>query len=116
MSIEAQIPTSTPDPNSARVPAAEAVPLGLSSKIVGGYLALSAFVNISPSSTFQIFRRFGTLNARCLLYLQNELCQLEEQLEVMDVTPHDCGTRRFDQHPERAAHIRKITEKITEYS
>jgi hypothetical protein len=95
---------------------AKALPLGPSSNVVGGYAALSAFVNSSPSNTFQIFRRFGTLNARCLLYLQDELCQLEQELEVMDAMPHDCGTRRFEQHPDRATHIRKITAKITEYS
>ena len=31
-----------------------------------------------------MFRRFGTLNARNLLYMQNELATLEEQLQALD--------------------------------
>jgi len=92
------------------------IPLGHSPPRPGGYPQLSAFVASSPSHTFQIFRRFGALNARCLLYLQDELCELEHDLEHMDTSEYDSGTRRFDQHPERAAKIKLITAKITEYS
>jgi hypothetical protein len=116
MSGRSQDLISTPNANNTQIQITPAAPSGLSSRPAGGYPALSAFVSSSPSHTFQIFRRFGTLNARCLLYLQDELCQLEHELEVIDAMPHDCGTRRFEKHPERAAHIHKITEKIAEYS
>ena len=82
----------------------------------GGYPALAELINSSPSHTFQLFRRFGSLNARCLLYLQDELCELEETLQNFDNSQHDAGSRRYDQHPRRGDLIRHITTKIDEYS
>lgn len=100
----------------AAQPDATHIPLQDVRPAAGGYPQLSAFVASSAKHTFQIFRRFGTLNARCLLYLQDELCQLEQELAVIDGSEYDAGTRRFEQHPQRAAKIKLITEKITEYS
>src|SRR5579859_6245375 len=82
----------------------------------GGYPQLSAFVNSSPSHTFQLFRRFGMLNARCLLYLQDEICEMENELALIDASTYHSDTRRYDSHPTRHELIRQITAKITEYS
>jgi len=82
----------------------------------GGYPELAAFMNGSPSHTFQIYRRFGTLNARCLLYMQDELCELEGILCDYDATQHSSASRRYDQHPERGNLIAYITPKLAEYS
>jgi hypothetical protein len=41
-----------------------------------GYRGLSAF--LASDSGFLIFRRFDTLNARLLLYLQDQIVVLEE--------------------------------------
>jgi hypothetical protein len=98
------------------LPVIESSPVAPPGVTPGGYRALSAFVNSSQSHTFQIFRRFGDLNARCLLYLQDELCELESSLADMDKSQEGSETRRFDAHPERPALLQQITSKITEYS
>lgn len=82
----------------------------------GGYRELSEFINGSPSHTFQIFRRFGTLNVRCLLYMQDELSELEAKLAEYDASEFGSLSRRYDQHPERGALINHITQKVREYS
>ncbi|KAI9780828.1 MAG: hypothetical protein M1839_006455 [Geoglossum umbratile] len=82
----------------------------------GGYPKLSAFVNSSPGHIFQLFRRFGVLNARVLLHLQDELCELESALAELDASPHDSGTRRYDQNPDRPLLIQTITTKVAEYN
>jgi hypothetical protein len=53
--------------------------------LVIGYPKLAGQMEIQPETA--IFRRFGALNARNLLYLQAEIMTLEKQLcerEVMD--------------------------------
>lgn len=82
----------------------------------GGYPALAALINSSPSHTFQIFRRFGSLNVRCLLYLQDEICELEAALNEYDSHQEKSTSRRHDQHPDRGNLIRHITGRLTEYS
>lgn len=82
----------------------------------GGYPELAALINSSPSHTFQLFRRFGTLNARCLLYLQEEICELESILAEYDASEHSSASRRYDQHPDRGKLISHITTKLSQYS
>lgn len=47
-----------------------------------GYPNLAAFKD--SSECFMLYRRFGYLQARLLLDLQDEMRQLEEQLDAMD--------------------------------
>jgi hypothetical protein len=47
-----------------------------------GYKVFSRWVASDPS--FFVLRRFGTLNARVALSLQDEIAQLEEKLDFMD--------------------------------
>ena len=81
-----------------------------------GYPALSVFINSSPSHTFQLFRRFGDLNARCLLYLQDEIAELEDILKGYDREDHNSKSRRHDQHYDRGHILQVITEKLAFYS
>ena len=48
-----------------------------------GYRGFSAF--LASDTDFLIFRRFGTLNARILLFLQDEITSLEEELERLEL-------------------------------
>ncbi len=47
-----------------------------------GWPRLAAFIN--SSSTFAIWRRFGTAHNRVLLHLQATITRLEQQLEELD--------------------------------
>lgn len=47
-----------------------------------GYPSVAAFIASSPD--LAVFRKFGQLNARNLLYLQTELIVLESKLEALD--------------------------------
>jgi hypothetical protein len=49
---------------------------------VKGYPSVAAFIASSPD--LAVFRKFGQLNARNLLYLQTELIVLESELEALD--------------------------------
>jgi len=53
-------------------------PLDAFSHLVKGYPMLAGRMSVLPE--IAMFRRYGALNARNLLYLQNELVCLEEQL------------------------------------
>lgn len=55
-----------------------------------GYKVFSRWVASDPS--FFVLRRFGTLNARVALSLQDEIAQLEEKLDYMDKTYGDRNT------------------------
>lgn len=60
--------TVPPDPN----------PIDAFSHLIKGYPMLAGRMSVLPETA--MFRRFGALNARNLLYLQNDLICLEEQL------------------------------------
>lgn len=47
-----------------------------------GYRAYSSF--LASDDNFLVFRRFGNLNARVLLFLQDQICRFEERLEELD--------------------------------
>ena len=64
------------DPEANNVPAPEP------QELRGGYASLSQF--IASNKTSRIFRRFDALAMRNLLYLQNELCVIEQQLAELD--------------------------------
>lgn len=53
-------------------------------KHVDGYPALADFVSKDPDSESFVFRKFDTLSARKVLYLQSELIALERQQVELD--------------------------------
>jgi hypothetical protein len=86
-----------------------------------GYRGFSAF--LASDDDFLIFRRFGALNARLLLYLQDEIVVLEEQLRRLEEkhahpTAADIHNGSFRQEalPERKALLDTISKKVREYS
>jgi len=98
---------------------------------VNGYTKLASLMGRSPEVA--IFRRFGTLNARNLLYLQAELIDLEDRLEEatrLDEEASNLGRQRYDRdwlslnesvttpdgNPQQWNLVLKIREKLKEYS
>jgi hypothetical protein len=86
-----------------------------------GYRGLSAF--LASDNDFLTFRRFGRLNARLLLYLQDEITVLEEKLEKLEEehmvdSAEDVhhGSFRKEALPERKYLLEEIKVKILEYS
>jgi hypothetical protein len=80
---------------------------------------------MASDQAFFILRRFGTLNARVLLALQDEIVELEDQLNLLDEeasrkeTPLnlDNGTFRDDPFSDRRELVTKILpEKLAKYS
>ena len=49
-----------------------------------GYPAIGEFVSADPNSESFVFRKFNTLSARKMLYLQSELIELERQQLELD--------------------------------
>lgn len=92
-----------------------------------GYNLLADFMSWEPR--FAIFRRFRCVNLLNLLYLQADLCALED--EIFDyiefdesLNPVDGLNRSFDlkalkalpkDHP-RAKSLRKLSNKLAQYS
>jgi len=90
-----------------------------------GYKVFSRWVASDPS--FFILRRFGALNVRVALSLQDEIVQLEEKLDYMDKRYSDRdipdvhnGTFRdeaFTGDDDRQALVKDVLpEKLTKYS
>jgi hypothetical protein len=86
-----------------------------------GYRGFSAF--IASDNDFLIFRRFGSLNARLLLYLQDQIAVLEEKLGKLE--EHHMsdeaknihhGSFRQEELPERTELLEAIDKKVREYS
>jgi hypothetical protein len=70
-----------------------------------------------------IFRRFGALNARALLYLQDQITVLECELEAVEAenavplqTDVHNRTFREDKVPRRQELLEAILAKVKEYS
>ena len=86
-----------------------------------GYGKLAAFGNCDPD--FLIYRKFGWLRNRALLFLQDELVQLEDDLEALDSyefieAPRRLFSCRQNGGPdglERRDLHKKIKEKLAEY-
>jgi len=73
---------------------------------------------LNSDKDFSVFRRFGQLHARILLYKQDELVELEENLNRLDIqetTPYNLKSRRTDQNPARKALLKEIENKLMEY-
>lgn len=85
-----------------------------------GYRGYSEF--LSSDDDFFLLRRFGALNARIALSLQDQVSALEERLRELDQEytrsdspPINNGTLRDDKE-DRAELICQITAKLREYS
>ena len=85
-----------------------------------GYPAYSRLVG-SDSELF-LLRRFNTLNARVILGLQDRISELERKLKVIDdgyksgSDDFNNGSFRYDTQDDRKTLMKKIKEKLKEYS
>lgn len=89
---------------------------------VAGYADLARF--ITSDKVFCIFRRFDRTSVRCLLYLQDEISELEKQLDALDQADLQAGdevalyslhSRRHDQNQQRKELLRTLSEKLYTY-
>jgi hypothetical protein len=80
---------------------------------------------LASDGAFLMVRRFGALNARIALSMQDEIVQLEEKLDFIDETltkkeidsTINNGSFRKDQIKEREELVKKrIPEALTRYS
>ena len=90
-------------------------------KYIVGYPKVAAFANADPS--FLIYRKFGWLHNRTLLYLQDEIVALEHKLNKLDqrTFAHEnevkLKSRRADIGTPgmRRDTFKQIAEKLKEY-
>lgn len=89
---------------------------------VAGYATLANFMAVDE--VFCIFRKFEDLSIRNLLYLQDEICELEEKLQTLDQADLHCRndvrlyslhSRRHDQNQERKMMMQDIDKKLYNY-
>jgi len=84
-----------------------------------GYPEIASF--IGSDKDFFIFRRFNVLSARNMLFLQDELVELEDKLEQVDLAESRSGhlwnlhSRREDSNAARKALMAEIRVKLCEY-
>lgn len=86
-----------------------------------GYPRWAAFQNSDP--TFRVYKRFGTLRNRLLLYRQFELWELEEELRSLDEKDHQLNnfkTRSLmidgaDTESKRVKLMDQIETKLKQY-
>lgn len=86
-----------------------------------GYHGYSTF--LSSDDDFCNFRRFDKLNIRTILFLQDEISQLEERLDDIDTKyskreapDQNNGSFRKDTVQERADLLSQIRDRLEEYS
>ncbi|KAH7390569.1 hypothetical protein BKA66DRAFT_568509 [Pyrenochaeta sp. MPI-SDFR-AT-0127] len=86
-----------------------------------GYRGFSAF--LASDNDFLIFRRFGSLNARLILYLQDEIAVLEEKLETLEAenatdAAKDIHNGSFRQEvlPKRTMLLDVLNVKVRQYN
>ncbi|CAI7644902.1 unnamed protein product [Penicillium pancosmium] len=88
------------------------------------YLGYRAFCGWSASDkNLFILRSFKTLNTRILLKMQDEICQLEEELDGIDkiyaqesMTPVNNGSFRHDVVERRQEILTEAGEKLKQYT
>jgi hypothetical protein len=89
-----------------------------------GYPRTSAYLNSDVGSA--LFRRFGTLHSRALLYKQHELTELEARLDKLDRddeekeetrwrNSHSINCENGEGNEERKALLEEIIKKLEEY-
>jgi hypothetical protein len=80
-----------------------------------GYDRLSKL--IASDNDFLVFRRFGELNVRNILYLQDRLSEITEDLAIEDAKPDTKpGTRRWDNNRKRTELMEKAEDLLRRYS
>jgi hypothetical protein len=86
-----------------------------------GYRIFSRWVGSEKS--FLVVRQFSTLNARIILWLQDDISLLEQQLDLIERRysqvegdDHDNGSFRRDRHMERKIIMEKIYVALHKYS
>jgi len=80
---------------------------------IKGYAALSLYMNASPE--LGVVRKFGALHYRNLLYLQDSLLEIEEQLHSRDILEGEHGCRRRDNDVVRAGLMEQLRVKLQRY-
>jgi hypothetical protein len=89
---------------------------------VGGYSALASFM--SSDRIFNIFRRFDSLAIRNILYLQDELSEIEERIASLDEADSTDGShsalvslssRRHDANDNRKTVMAELKVKIIDF-
>jgi len=109
-------------PRSTEVETRTESQTGLQTHHPRGYPEIANF--IGSDKDFFIFRRFDVLSARNMLFLQDELVELEEKLEQVDLAESRSGTarhpwnlhsRREDSNAARKALMAEIRVKLREY-
>ena len=87
-----------------------------------GYASLAQF--IASDKALCVFRHFDNLAMRNLLYMQDELCEVEEQLGELDkadmtskiyVDLYSLRSRRFDQNTKRVVLMQRAAERLRCY-
>jgi hypothetical protein len=86
-----------------------------------GYKGYSAF--LASDNDFMVFRRFDAINARLLLYLQDDIAVLEKKLEALEAEhmqgiPPDIHNGSFRQEtlPDRTKLLDILNVKVRQYS
>lgn len=86
-----------------------------------GYPAFSAW--IASSDDFFLLRRFGSLNARVLLMIQDEIVRKEDELQSIDLQSQtgpdnlgDCSSFRYEPQPRREKILQELKVLLKEYS
>jgi hypothetical protein len=82
-----------------------------------GYPQLAAFQASDPA--FSMFRRFGMLQTRCLLYQQERLAALEAELNKIDSEEKVqlyLSSRIHDRNERRKTVLEDIQHRLREYS
>ena len=78
-----------------------------------GYAALSRYMDTGDGML--IFRGFGELHIRDLLYLQDEITSIEEKLHARDLMPGEHGCRRRDSDLMRRGIMKQLRVKLKDY-
>jgi hypothetical protein len=82
---------------------------------LAGYERLSRLMN--SDNDFLVFRKFGELNVRNILYLQDRLSDITEKLAREDEKPDPKpGTRRWDDNRTRADLLQNAEGLLQRYS
>lgn len=76
-----------------------------------GYGRYAGFVSEDPDKSTTIYRRFETLTARSLLYLESELSELEQQQEMFDNCVDIEGDKEVIAEMVRASHSWKLLQE-----
>ncbi|KAF8242676.1 hypothetical protein K440DRAFT_664610, partial [Wilcoxina mikolae CBS 423.85] len=86
-----------------------------SSRNLAGYERLSKLMN--SDNDFLVFRKFGELNVRNILYLQDRLSEICERLANEDEKPDSKpGTRRWEDNRARAELLENAEDLLRRYN